>query len=401
VISLLLVLCFLMMSAGASGQQSRKGLEDKRKQLLKDIERTSSLLKQTKQSKEATFSLYITLQKQIAKRQQLIETLQTEIAYMVSSVERTSNVIEALTGDAGRLRDEYAGMARHAYRQRLSRSNWLFIFSASNFNDAFRRWQYLRQYDRYRQKQARLILETQKSLMDKINILEQRKVDKQRLLDSERRQSEMLGLEMNAKNRLFEALKDDESRLNKELQTKEMAAAKLSAAIERIIKEEMARAGDANKASSSATKASAEKALALSKDFQKNKGRLPWPVKHGVITGYFGKQQHPTIKTVDITNNGIDIRTDQGAPVRAVFEGKVAGTQFIPGYNYMVILQHGLYYTVYSNLEEVNVKKGGEVKTRQTIGKVSTDRKTNTSEVHFEIWKEKRRLNPSHWVAGK
>lgn len=387
------------MGIGAFGQQSRKDLEDKRKQLLKDIQRTTRLLKQTRQSKEATLALYITLQKQIAKRQQLIETLQTEIAYMVSSMERTTDVIEALTGDASRLRDEYAGMARHAYRQRLSRNNWLFILSAKSFNDAFRRWQYLRQYDRYRQKQAHLILETQKTLVDKINILEQRKVDKERLLASERRQTEMLGLEMIAKNRLLEELKGDETRLSKELRAKELAAAKLSAAIERIIKAEMAKSSA--KASNSSSSVWAEKAVALSKDFQKNQGRLPWPVKNGVITGYFGRQPHPTIKTVQITNNGIDIRTDIGAAVRAVFNGKVVGTQFIPGYDYMVILQHGDYYTVYSNLEEVNVKKDDEVKIRQTIGKVSTDRKTNTSEVHFEIWKEKTRLNPSKWVASK
>jgi len=401
VVSLLLMLCFLMMSIGAFGQQSRKDLEDKRKQLLKEIERTSSLLKQTQKNKEATFSHYVTLQKQISKRQQLIETLQTEIAFMQSNVDRTSGVIEALSGDVDRLRDEYANMSRHAYRQKLSGTPWLFIFSAKSFNDTFRRWQYLRQYDSYRQKQARLILETQKTLMNKINILEQRKLDKLHLLDSERRQSEILSLEVSAKNRLLGELKDDEIRLNKELQAKEMAAAKLSAAIERVIKEEIARAGNAAKAKSPATKASADKAVALSKDFQKNKGRLPWPVKNGVITGYFGKQQHPTIKTIEITNNGIDIRTDQGSPVRAVFDGKVAGTQFIPGYDYMVILQHGDFYTVYSNLEEVNVRKGDEVKTRQDIGKVSTDRKTNTSEVHFEIWQEKTRLNPSEWVSGK
>lgn len=400
-VSLLLMLCFLMMSVGAFGQQSRKDLEDKRKQLLKEIERTSSLLKQTQKNKEATFSHYITLQKQISKRQQLIETLQTEIAFMQSNVDRTSGVIEALSGDVDRLREEYASMARHAYRQKLSGSAWLFIFSAKNFNDTFRRWQYLRQYDSYRQKQARLILETQKTLMNKINILEQRKLDKLHLLDSEKRQSEILGLEVSAKNRLLGELKDDEIRLSKELQAKEIAAAKLSAAIERVIKEEIARAGNAAKAKSPATKASTDKAVALSKDFQKNKGRLPWPVKNGVITGYFGKQQHPTIKTIEITNNGIDIRTDQGSLVRAVFDGKVAGTQFIPGYDYMVILQHGDFYTVYSNLEEVNVRKGDEVKTRQDIGKVSTDRKTNTSEVHFEIWQEKTRLNPSEWVSGK
>ncbi len=400
-----LVLIFLVCSISAFAQQSRKELEDKRKKLLREIEMTSSILRKTTENKEATLTRYVTLQKQISKRQQLIETLRAEVQYLLENMQRTTDVIIALTDDIDRLKNEYAKMARHAYRQRLSRSDWLFLFSAKNFNDAFRRWQYLRQYDRYRQKQTRLILETQQTLLDKIRMLEDRKTEKERLLDSESRQSEMLGLEMSAKNRLLEELKGDEARLARDLEKKRTAAAKLNSAIENIIKAEMERvkreersavAGKTN-VSPSATPDFA----VSSKEFQNNRGKLPWPVKNGVITGHFGRQQHPTIQSVEIVNNGIDIRTDEGAPVRAVFEGTVVGTQFIPGYDYMVIIKHGEYYTVYSNLEEVIVKNGEKVAVRQSIGTVSTDRKTNTSEVHFEIWKEKTRLNPQDWVGSK
>ncbi len=400
-----LVLIFLVCSISAFAQQSRKELEDKRKKLLREIEMTSSMLRKTTENKEATLTRYVTLQKQISKRQQLIETLRAEVQYLLENMQRTTDVIIALTDDIDRLKNEYAKMARHAYRQRLSRSDWLFLFSAKSFNDAFRRWQYLRQYDRYRQKQTRLILETQQTLLDKIRMLEDRKTEKERLLDSESRQSEMLGLEMSAKNRLLEELKGDEARLARDLEKKRTAAAKLNSAIENIIKAEMERvkreersavAGKTN-VSPSATPDFA----VSSKEFQNNRGKLPWPVKNGVITGHFGRQQHPTIQSVEIVNNGIDIRTDEGAPVRAVFEGTVVGTQFIPGYDYMVIIKHGEYYTVYSNLEEVIVKNGEKVAVRQSIGTVSTDRKTNTSEVHFEIWKEKTRLNPQDWVGSK
>jgi septal ring factor EnvC (AmiA/AmiB activator) len=398
------VLLLLLLAVGASAQQSRKDLEERRKKLLKEIEQTSSLLKQTKENRAATFSHFITLQKQIGKRRQLIETMQTEIQYLLENVERTAGVVEALNEDVNRLRDEYAIMARHAYRQRLTRSDWLFIFSASSFNDAFRRWQYLRQYDRYRQKQSQLILDTQRTLMDKITMLEERRTEKERLLASEQRQSEMLNLEVNAKNRLLEELKGDESRLARELDAKQVAAAKLSAAIERVIREEMEKAertAAASAAGKTAAPSATPEATSLARDFQSNKGKLPWPVKNGVITGNFGRQQHPTIQSVIIENNGIDIRTDRGAPVRAVFDGTVVGTQFIPGFDYMVIVQHGNFYTVYSNLEEVSVKKGDKVDIRQSIGTVSTDRRTNTSEVHFEIWKEKTRLNPADWVGSK
>lgn len=398
----LLLLLLLLAGTACFAQQSRKDLEDKRKKLLKEIEQTSTLLKQTKEDREATFSRYVTLQKQISKRQQLIETLQAEKQFLQQSMERSIGVVEALNEDVGKLKEEYTNMARHAYRQHLKKSDLLFLISSKSFNDAFQRWQYLKQYDRYRQKQAHLILDTQLTLMAKIKSLEDRRIEKEQLLASELRHSEMLGLELTAKNRLLEDLKGDEAQLAHELEVKRTAAQKLSNAIESIIKAEMERTARATASAANKTSvpSATPEAVNLSRDFQNNQGRLPWPVKNGVITSQFGRQPHPAIKTVEITNNGIDIRTDVNSPVLAVFGGTVVGTQFVPGYDYMVILQHGNYYTVYSNLEEVKVRKGDSVKIRQTLGIVSTDRKTSMSEVHFEIWKDKTRLNPQDWVGS-
>lgn len=400
--SLSLLVCLIIAISVAFGQQSRKELEDRRKKLLREIEQTSRLLSETKQSKEAAISRYLALEKQIGHRQLLIETLQSEVQYLTENMERTADVVVALSDDVDRLREEYAQIARHAYRQQLTRSNWMFVFSAKSFNDAFRRWQYLRQYDRYRQKQAQLILETQQSLMEKIRSLDERKHEKELLLDSTRRQSELLGLELTSKNRLLEELKGSETRLVRELNAKRSAAEKLNAAIEKIIKEEMKRIQREERPATPGGAAEKPRATpevaALSKDFQKNRGKLPWPVAKGVVTGRFGRQSHPTIPNIEIVNNGVDISTDHNATVKAIFEGSVVGTQFVPGFDYMVILQHGQYYTVYSNLEEVHVKKGDKVKLDQTLGIVSTNRKTNTSEVHFEIWKEKERLNPQQWL---
>ena len=401
--ALLIVGGWLLVIGGAFGQSTRAELEEKRKQLLREIEQTTRLLKQTKQNREATYSRYVTLQRQINRRLQLIKTLQQEVLLLLENVERTTGAVEALSDDVTRLKSEYAIMVRHAYRQRLMRNDWLFVLSATSFNDAFRRWQYLRQYDRYRQKQAKLILGTQETLLAKIASLEKRKSEKERLLAAEERQSEMLGLEISAKNRILEELKGDENRLSRQLRGKEKAAKKLTAAIENIIKAEMEKArleeerATANVNVSPST-AAGKSSASLTAEFRASKGALPLPVRNGLITSYFGKQQHPTIKTVQIVNNGIDIRTDQGAQVQSIFEGTVVGTQFIPGFDYMVILQHGEYYSVYSNLQEVKVRKGDRVGIRQSVGIVSTDRKTNTAEVHFEIWKGKTRLNPAHWV---
>jgi septal ring factor EnvC (AmiA/AmiB activator) len=409
---ILLLFFAAILAVTAIAQQSRKELEEKRKKLLKDIEQTSGLLKQTKEDKAATLSRYVTLQRQIHKREQLVETLQEEMSFLLDNIERTATVVVALSDDTERLKEEYAKIARHAYRQKLMHSDLLFLLSAKSFNDAFRRWQYLRQYERYRQRQAKLIMETQQTLVDKIKSLEDRKLDKEKLLTTEQRQSRMLGMEMQAKNQLLEELKGDEARLARDLESKQASANKLNNAIEKVIRDEMERIrreerAAASAANNSATASSGKAAKptatpeveSVSSEFQGNRGRLPWPVKNGVITGHFGRQPHPSIPNIEIVNNGIDIQTDKGAQVRSVFEGTVVGTQFIPGFDYMVILQHGSYYTVYSNLEEVSVKKGDKVDTKQALGKVSTDAKTNNSEVHFEIWKEKTRLNPQEWVG--
>ena len=388
----------------STSQNSRTELEEKRKQLLREISQTTQLLKQTKQSREATYSRFVTLQRQISRRLQLIETLQAEVLLILENVERTTGAVQAMSDDVERLKSEYAEMVRHAYRQKLLHNDWLFILSAQSFNDAFRRWQYLKQYDRYRQKQAQLIIGTQETLLKKIASLEKRKSEKKKLLSTEERQSIMLGLEVSAKNRILEELKGDENRLSKRLRAKEKAARKLTAAIEKIIKSEIAKAREEERAAANVNvspSATPKERESLSSNFRNNRGSLPWPVEHGVIIGFFGKQPHPTIKSVEIVNNGIDIRTAFGSNVLAIFEGKVVGTQFIPGFDYMVILQHGDYYTVYSNLEEVRVQKGDKVRIGQKVGKVSTNRKTNTAEVHFEIWKEKTRLDPLKWVARK
>ena len=399
----LVVGCWLLIVIAAFGQNSRQELEEKRKQLLREIEQTTRLLKQTKENREAAYSTYVTLQRQITRRLQLIKTLQKEVLLILETVDRTTGAVEALKADVERLKSEYAEMVRHAYRQKLVHNDWLFVLSAKSFNDAFRRWQYLRQYDRYRQKQAQLVIDTQETLLAKIAALEKRKNEKERLIAAEERQSEMLGLEISTKNRILEELKSDENRLTRRLNAKEKAARKLTAAIEKIIKEEIEKARlEEERATAnvnvSPTRSANSAAANLSSDFRRSRGALPWPVKNGVITSYFGRQQHPTIKSVEIVNNGIDIRTDHGSHVQAIFEGTVVGTQFIPGFDYMVILKHGEYYSVYSNLQEVRVRKGDKVGIRQSLGIVSTDRKTNTAEVHFEIWREKTRLNPTDWV---
>lgn len=400
VVVLIWFMIVLIATIAIPQTQDRHGLEERRKRLMKEINNTTIILKQIDRNKKATLAKYKALQEQIEKRKELIDILEKEVTHLTGSIERTSDAVNSLSDDIYRLKDEYAGMLRNAFRQKITKSRPLFVLSASSFNGAFQRWQYLRQYDRYRQKQARLINETQKVLKGKIYILEQRKSDKQMLLESAQRQSELLSLELVVKDRLLEELRDDEGRMQRQLQQKQAEAQKLQKSIAAIIKAEMEKVSSNDKPDKPLTSGSPAGNTDLSNDFQNNKGKLAWPVHKGYVSSKFGSQPHPSLKSVMITNNGIDIQTEAGASVHAVFKGEVVGVQYIPGFQYTIILRHGKYYTVYSKLQEVNVSKGEAVNSRQNIGKVHTDIPTNLSELHFEIWQEKTIQNPQLWING-
>ena len=394
--------CFilLLLLCHATSAQSRKQLETKRKQLMKDINLTTGLLKETTKNKAATLDRFVALKKQIKKREELVSTLKKEIILTDENIIRTGEVIEALGEDVEQIKEEYGAMIRQAYRHKANNSEILFLFSADNFNQAVKRYRHLQQYDEYRKKQAKLIVATQDMLEDKLAYLEVRKTEKIELLESSNTQKDILKIELKDLDKLLSTLKKDEKRLKKDLKEQEISHKKLDFAIEDIIKSEIAINKKEKQSGSISSEESKEK-LILTSDFSSNRGRLPWPVNEGIVTRRFGKQAHPTLHKIEITNNGIDIRTERNAPVKAVFEGTVAGKQFVPGYDNMLIIQHGEYYTVYSNLEQVYVKRGETVTTQQTIGIASVDDKSNKSEVHFEVWRDKTRLNPQDWVSKK
>lgn len=400
----------LLVIAPASWGQSRERLETKRKSLLKEIRSTSRLLQQTSKNRMAALDRYRTLEQQINKRQELVETLQAELEYAVESLERTSNVVFSLEDDLSRLEAEYGMLARNALRQRMNRSTLLFLFSSADFNQAIQRWQYLKQYNAYRKRQANLILETKGQLAQKMQQLETRKQEKETLIKETENQSSLLAEELNDKSALLATLQKDEATLRKNLNRQQTAHAELNNAIEKVIqaeivesrKQERSRSAlnkkpESTTRNNSSTPTRTPESTIASNQFSSNRGRLPWPVINGVIIKRFGKQPHPTLKSIQITNNGIDIQTSANAKVRSVFAGKVVGKQFVPGYDNMLIIKHGDYYTVYSNLKEVYVKKGDQIKAKQSIGTAS--QKGNISQVHFEVWRGKERLNPARWIT--
>ncbi len=401
-----LFLCFFSITLGA---QNKQDLTEKRQNLLKEINKAAKLLSATKKDKKAALDQYYTLQRQVEQRTELIETLQQEIAFSNQSLIRTSGAINDLQADMNRLELEYGEMARQAYRDKINDNKLLFLFSAEGFSDGLKRWRYIQQYDDYRKKQAGLIIETRASLTEKLNGIEIKRAELDDLLTATENQQQILKKELSRKNGLLKNLKADESRISRLINRKKVAHRKLSAAIENIIAKEIkSRVGSdrinatpSKKAGTTAnpTSRNSSSIAASSTAFRRKKGQLTWPVKNGLITRHFGKQSHPIHKQVQITNNGIDIRATSNNLVGAIYDGQVAGTQYVPGYQNTLIIQHGNYYSVYSNLEKVNVKKGAQVQSGQLIGIAGKNSQNGTLEVHLEIWKGKQRMNPAVWLS--
>lgn len=436
----IVVLCCVLLSHETVAQ-NKTSLEDKRKKLTHEIEITNKLLSKTKKSKSTTFEQFVTLQNQIERRESLIQTIDNEINESEESISRNSAVIEALSGDIAQMREEYGKTLRTAFRRKTLTNPLLFILSAENINQAFRRWLFLRKYNHFRMGQAEAISFTKEILSKKLTSLEHEKSTKEQLRIEMTGQRGTLTTELVDKNDLLKSLSQNEEKLLAELKEKQTAKLALDNSIERIISTEIRKKEEkeATKKRATADKkaqpppppAAPEKNApeavstpkvnqtppgkpitkptvpppsaeveedALSMAFKKQKGSLPWPVEDGFVARAFGRQKHPTLKNIDITNNGIDIRTSDDAPVRAIFDGKVAGVQYIPGHDYTIIIQHGNYYTVYSNLSQTSLNKGDQVGAGNSIGTVSTNPISGAAELHFELWKEKERMNPAIWI---
>jgi septal ring factor EnvC (AmiA/AmiB activator) len=181
------------------------------------------------------------------------------------------------------------------------------------------------------------------------------------------------------------------------LQEKQKRAKALDDKIRKIIEEEIRKARVEAEKKNKGFSLTPE-AIALSTEFNSNKGKLPWPLEKGVIVQGYGKQKHAVFSAVETFNNGIDIATDKNANVRAVFDGTVSRIFFIKGEGKAILMNHGEYFSVYSGLKEVSVKVGARLLAKEKIGVVLTQEIEEKTELHFEIWKGYDKNDPSKWL---
>lgn len=413
---------FTLAILTAFGQKSARvrQLEEQRKKALAEIEMTNQLLKETTQTAQNSLNRLNLLSQQILSRKKVISLLNQEVSEIDNQIATTRREINKLEKELGEKRTNYGKSAQSLYKRRNSQDKLLFILSADNFAQSMRRMRYLREYSDWQKHQATEIINKQTEINLKQRELEKTRTEKNALLGTREQENQKLQTEQSNQKVEVQQLNKKQNQLKDELRKKQQQANALNRQIEKQIAEEIARAETETKARTkvggkeSVQEPIEEERVAdtkggyamtkaekkLSDDFASNRGRLPFPVSgRYTIVGTFGEQQHSELKYVRTNNSGIDIQTTPGGDARAVFNGEVTRVFIVPGYNNSVIVRHGNYLTVYSNLSQVYVKVGDKVSTRQAIGKIFTDTEAgNATILHFQLWKEKTKLNPTSWL---
>lgn len=419
VLLFLVVLFWMALSVGNQiFAQSKKDLEKKKNQIHKEIETTNQLLKQTKKSKSASINQLVMLNKKITYRQELISTIHTELHAVDEELGYVSNNIDSLNKRVSDLKAQYGQMLYYAYKNQSSFSKIMFIFSSANFNQAFKRIKYLRALSDYRMRQRESIAVMQDTLNGKKAKLVDIQQDKKQLLTSQQIEKRQLDNEKKEQVNMLNNLTSKEKKLRAELREKLRQEQVLANRIEDIIRREIESARVASKkrsnntttanasprkidaSNSSSVLANTPESIKLSSDFESNRGHLPWPVEQGMISSSFGRHAHPVWRDVVVNNNGIDINANRGAKARSIFDGKVLRVLLVVD-KYAVLVQHGEYFTLYSNLEQVYVKAGDKVITKQPIGLVQTSEDDGKTELHLEIWRGSNKMDPENWIASR
>ena len=421
-----IVLLALSLSTVVYGQKSAavRQLEQQRKEALADIEETNKLLQETAQTAKTSLNRLNLLSKQILSRKKVISLLNQELDEIEKDILNIQGQLRTLKRELGDKQTNYGKSMRGLYKRHSSQDKLLFILSAESFSQS------MREYADWQKRQANDIVEKQAEISRKQAEMEKTRAEKRALLGTRQEESKKLESEEASQKEEVQLLNKRQKDLKADLQKKRRQAEALNRQIEKQIAEEIARAEAEAKAArerAERERRAREQAAAkgkpvpeskkepireervadtkggyamtkaekqLSDNFANNRGRLPYPVagRHTIVAT-FGEQQHQELKYVRTSNSGIDIQTSPGADARAVFNGEVTRVFVVPGYNNSVIVRHGNY------LSQVYVKAGDRVSTRQAIGRIYSDPEDGNSTIlHFQLWKEKTKLNPQPWL---
>ena len=371
--------------------QTKSELEQKRNTTLNEINYVDNMLKSTSKKKVEGMNEIKIIGNKLNLRESVIRGMRDEIDLVTKRIDLNTLAINMMESDLAALKNDYARAVINSYKSMKENPELVYILSAKDFNQGYKRLKYLQQITKFRRRESETIME----LKDQIQSTKERlqnDLSKISVLKSkEEQQKSLLQSEQEKKQVMVKSLSKKERQLQKELQEKKDISEKIEKEIARMVEEESKKAVKSDN--------TPEQKL-IGENFSENKGRLPWPVEKGIITSQFGIQKHPVLKYVTENNIGIEITSLGKTAVRSIFKGEVSKVFPIKGANATVIIRHGKYLTVYQNVVDLKVKQGDKVDTKQEIGSVYCDTENgNKSILKFMIFEEKEKLDPESWIT--
>ena len=393
------LLLFISLSLGLKAQnyqERQKQLEAQKISIKKEIQQINNLINDSRKKSRGLADELEDIQLKISVRDRLIRINNSQVNNLNNIISNQNERIADLEVDLKKLKDEYSKIVFSSYKKRSSEMKLMFLFASDNINQAFRRFQYFKQYSKYRKEQANKIVSLQEEISNNIDSLDKRKIEKQNVVKENQSVRQTLNQDRIQQNNLYNNLLKDQKNYAVEIQEKEKQARLIDNEIQKLIRLAIAESNNNNNSSNFAL---TPEGRLISSNFQSNKGRLPWPVREGVITRKFGTQPHPVVRTTTINSNGISIATSANSIAYSVFEGEVLSVYGFSGGNPGVLIRHGKYISNYQNLSSIFVKKGDKVMANDEIGIVFTNESTGKTVLKFNIFNELKPENPTIWLA--
>ena len=392
--------CFLMISAGTAQSNSsrQKALEAQKKRLQKEIKQINTLLFNNNRKEKTVLSQVEDLDLKISVRSQLVKVNNQQANLLTRQINVNQRDITELRVELESLKKDYADMIIKSYKSKSSLNRLMFLFSSTDFLQAYKRIDYIKQYANFRKKQGELIAEKTQTLQILNNALLEQKTMKQNLVAENKKAHQILMDERKSQQRLIRSLKFKSRSLSANIKEKQRKAIAIDREIERLIREAIAISNKAAGKKSKNVFALTPEAKLLAQNFIANKGKLPWPVEKGIVIQRFGTQPHPVVKTAMIKSNGVTIATSLNSLARSVFDGEIMTVLSFKGNNPTVLIKHGNFITTYKNISKVYVKKGDKVKAKQPIGEIFTNPQTGKTTLQFSVFNELKAQNPKNWI---
>jgi len=395
----ILLLTLMLHFSGFSQSKKQQELEERRRELTREIQQIGALLFEGKKEQKSALSVVEDLDFKIKVRKNLISITNQQANLLTREINSNQTKITKLRAKLKALKADYAKMIVKSYKSRADQSKLMFLLSSANFQQAYKRLQYIKQYANYQKLQAELI-KTETAKMQQLNIeLVTQKKNKQTLIEENKMAKSIFDKERTQQNTLIKDIKNNLSKFTAQIKTKQRESNKIDKEIRKIIQAAIAASNKkAGKSSKSKVFSLTPEQKILAANFTSNKGKLPWPVANGVVKLRYGNNPSPIDRSLTIKSNGVRIATNIGEEVRAVFEGVVQGIMTPKNGNNTIMIRHGNYITVYKNLSKFYVQKGDKVTTKQVIGEVITNKASGESILSFGIYKDSSIQNPSQWI---